>query len=126
MPCRVVLDPNVVPYLDLVKTCFMIYKPTEGMRQGDYIGSQFRSAMYYFSGTGRDGPSAGRRLRHLHAVPGGGSTATELVPAALSAMPSPTTSSILALPPTATAGTLPQMSRSRRQLQSSVVSAALV
>ena len=38
--------------------------------------------MYYVSGTGRDGPSAGRRLRHLHAVPGGGSTATEIVPAA--------------------------------------------
>ncbi len=43
----VVYDPAVVPFEDLVATFFEVHDPTQGMRQGNDIGSQYRSAIYY-------------------------------------------------------------------------------
>ncbi len=44
---RVVYDPTVVPFADLVKTFFEVHDPTQGMRQGNDVGTQYRSAIYY-------------------------------------------------------------------------------
>ena len=44
---RVVYDPSVVAYADLVKTFFEVHDPTQGMRQGNDVGTQYRSALYY-------------------------------------------------------------------------------
>lgn len=44
---RVVYDPATVSYADLVATFYEVHDPTQGMRQGNDVGTQYRSAIYY-------------------------------------------------------------------------------
>jgi peptide-methionine (S)-S-oxide reductase len=43
----VVYDPEKITYAELLKTFFEEHNPTQGMRQGNDMGSQYRSAIYY-------------------------------------------------------------------------------
>jgi peptide-methionine (S)-S-oxide reductase len=43
---RVVFDPQVVRYEDLLRTFWESHDPTQGMRQGADVGTQYRSAIY--------------------------------------------------------------------------------
>lgn len=42
----VVFDPNQIEYLDLLKVFWAQHDPTQGMRQGNDVGTQYRSVIY--------------------------------------------------------------------------------
>lgn len=42
----VVFDPHVIPYETLLKVFWESHNPTQGMRQGNDIGTQYRSVIY--------------------------------------------------------------------------------
>ncbi|WP_455206827.1 peptide-methionine (S)-S-oxide reductase MsrA [Kaarinaea lacus] len=45
----VVFDPAIVHYQDLLKVFWETHDPTQGMRQGNDAGTQYRSGIYYFN-----------------------------------------------------------------------------
>ena len=46
---RVIFDPDVVSYEALLKVFWESHNPTQGMRQGNDIGTQYRSGIYTYS-----------------------------------------------------------------------------
>lgn len=45
----VVFDPTIISYKDLLKTFWEDHDPTQGMQQGNDVGTQYRSGAYYFN-----------------------------------------------------------------------------
>ncbi|MBN9164088.1 MAG: peptide-methionine (S)-S-oxide reductase [Myxococcales bacterium 68-20] len=45
---RVVYDPKLVSYEDLLKVFWENHDPTQGMRQGNDVGTQYRSGIYAY------------------------------------------------------------------------------
>jgi peptide-methionine (S)-S-oxide reductase len=56
----VVFDPAKVSYEELLKVFWEGHDPTQGMRQGNDVGTQYRSAVYTFSKAQRHSAEASR------------------------------------------------------------------
>jgi len=50
----VVFDPTLVTYADLLKIFWESHDPTQGMRQGNDVGTQYRSGIYFFDDAQRE------------------------------------------------------------------------
>ncbi|MGF1536416.1 MAG: peptide-methionine (S)-S-oxide reductase MsrA [Elainellaceae cyanobacterium] len=79
---RVVFDPNVISYTDLLKAFWESHNPTQGMRQGNDVGTQYRSGIYTYSAEQRQLAEASKAAyqQELNAA-GYGSITTEIVDA---------------------------------------------
>ena len=57
---RVVFDPAVVSYEELLRVFWESHDPTQGMRQGNDVGTQYRSAIYWHGDGQRKAAEASR------------------------------------------------------------------
>jgi peptide-methionine (S)-S-oxide reductase len=78
----VVYDPQRVSYDALLKTFWENHDPTQGMRQGNDVGTQYRSGIYYADEVQRAAAEASREAyqERLRAA-GYGAISTEILPA---------------------------------------------
>ncbi|MBU6210964.1 MAG: peptide-methionine (S)-S-oxide reductase MsrA [Gammaproteobacteria bacterium] len=79
---RVIFDPARIRYVDLLKAFWERHDPTQGMRQGNDIGTQYRSVIFYTSASQRMAAEATRdRYQRGLGERGLGSITTEILPA---------------------------------------------
>jgi len=57
---RVVFDPKQVSFAQLLKAFFETHDPTQGMRQGNDVGTQYRSGIYIYDESQRAQANAAR------------------------------------------------------------------
>ncbi|WP_099865960.1 peptide-methionine (S)-S-oxide reductase MsrA [Pararhizobium haloflavum] len=79
----VVYDPKVIGYDHLLKVFWEEHDPTQGMRQGNDIGTTYRSAIYTFDDAQQEAAEASRRRYQaaLEAAGRSGRITTEIAPA---------------------------------------------
>jgi peptide-methionine (S)-S-oxide reductase len=77
----VVYDPTRVSYETLLKVFWEGHDPTQGMRQGNDIGTQYRSAVYYADDQRADAEASRDAFQAALAAAGRGEITTELAPA---------------------------------------------
>jgi len=78
----VVFDPTVVTYDELLRTFWESHNPTQGMRQGNDIGTQYRSGIYWYSEAQRDAALASRAMfQERLTAEGYGEITTEIIAA---------------------------------------------
>ena len=78
----VVYDPKVVTYRDLLKVFWEGHDPTQGMRQGNDIGTQYRSGIYVENDAQRADAEASRETyQQALSGQGYGRITTEIEPA---------------------------------------------
>ena len=79
---RVVYDPATVSYAELVSTFFEVHDPTQGMRQGNDTGTQYRSAIYVESPEQEEvARDVAERYQRVLSQQGLGEITTEIRPA---------------------------------------------
>jgi peptide-methionine (S)-S-oxide reductase len=79
---RVVYHPAVLPFESLLKTFWESHNPTQGMRQGNDVGTQYRSAIYVATPEQRAAAEASRASYQRVLTAGGyGPITTEIAEA---------------------------------------------
>jgi peptide-methionine (S)-S-oxide reductase len=78
----VVFDPRKISYADLVKIFWESHDPTQGMRQGNDVGTQYRSGIYYYNDAQREIAERSRDAYQPQLSRAGyGAIPTEILPA---------------------------------------------
>ena len=78
----VVFDPRKIEFESLLKVFWESHDPTQGMRQGNDQGTQYRSGIYYSSDSQREAAQASlEAYRQKLAAAGYPAVTTEIVPA---------------------------------------------
>ncbi|MDE0213757.1 MAG: peptide-methionine (S)-S-oxide reductase MsrA [Deltaproteobacteria bacterium] len=78
----VVFDPKVVTYSDLLKVFWEAHDPTQGMRQGNDVGTQYRSGIYTHGDAQKQAAEASReRYQEEMSKAGYGAITTEILDA---------------------------------------------
>lgn len=79
----VVFDPDAVSYEQLLKLFWESHNPTQGMRQGNDMGTQYRSGIYFYSEQQKQLAEASKaRYQKALSEAGLGAITTEILPAA--------------------------------------------
>ncbi len=79
---RVVFDPKVISYEALLKLFWESHNPTQGMRQGNDAGTQYRSGIYVYSDNQRQLAEASRdAYQQVLNAAGYGTITTEIIDA---------------------------------------------
>ncbi|WBL32646.1 peptide-methionine (S)-S-oxide reductase MsrA [Sinirhodobacter sp. HNIBRBA609] len=79
---RVIFDPAVISYDDLLRTFWENHDPTQGMRQGNDSGTQYRSGIYAYTPEQAAAAEASRvAYAQRLASAGYGAITTEILPA---------------------------------------------
>lgn len=80
---RVIYDPQKADYEELLRTFWESHDPTQGMRQGNDVGTQYRSAIYAADAEQRNAAEASRRVYQARlSAAGKGTITTEIREAA--------------------------------------------
>ncbi len=75
----VVFDPRAISYEELLRTFWEGHDPTQGMRQGNDAGTQYRSAIYWTSEAQRDAALASKEAyQKMLSASGYGQITTEI------------------------------------------------
>ena len=78
----VIFDPKKISYDELLKTFWESHDPTQGMRQGNDVGTQYRSGIYFFDDAQRQAAERSRQaFQEALTTSGYGSITTEVLPA---------------------------------------------
>jgi peptide-methionine (S)-S-oxide reductase len=78
----VVFDPARISYDELLKAFWEGHNPTEGMRQGNDVGTQYRSGIYYFDDAQRQAAERSREAYQQQLTAARyGTITTEILPA---------------------------------------------
>ena len=78
----VVFDPKQISYEELLKVFWENHDPTQGMRQGNDVGTQYRSGIYYDSDQQREAAERTRDAFQRKLTDAGyGAITTEILPA---------------------------------------------